>query len=216
MLIGGPLALLALTAVMFVPFVVMAVTLGPKSTVDAAGNLVQQEPTSPIYVVAMVLMYAVVLAFGMYMGNCLMATQLDIADGKPLTFASFFKPRRLGSFVAVYLLVFLMTVLGMVACILPGFILGFLGQYAAFFAVDRQMNPVSAIKASFRLVLENLGTTILVYLILLAVVLVAEVAILLTLGLGALVIAPALLSLQGLMHVVTYRRLSGGQAVPIP
>lgn len=215
LLIGGPLALLALTAVVFVPFVVMAVTLGPKSTVDAAGNMVQQEPTSPIYVVAMVLMYAVVLAFGMYMGNCLMATQLDIADGKPLTFASFFKPRRLGSFVAVYLLVFLMTVLGMVACILPGFILGFLGQYAAFFAVDRQMNPVSAIKASFRLVLDNLGTTILVYLILLAVVLGAEVAILLTLGLGALVIAPALLSLQGLMLVVTYRRLSGGQAVPV-
>lgn len=77
------------------------------------------------------------------------------------------------------------------------------------------MKPVSAIKASFRLVLDNLGTTILVYLILLAVGLAAEIAIFLTLGLGALAIAPALLSLNGLMLVVTYRRLSGGQAAPV-
>lgn len=215
LLIGGPLAWLAIIAVVFVPFVVMAVTLGPQSTMDADGNLVQQEPTSPFYVVAMVLMYAVVLAVGMFMANCLMATQLDIADGKPLTLGSFFKPRRLGSFVAVNLLVFVMTVLGMVACILPGFVLGFLGQYAALFVVDRQVSVFAAIKASFRLVLDNLGTTILVYLILLAAGLVAEVAILLTLGLGALAIVPALLSLQGLMLVVTYRRLSGGQAVPV-
>lgn len=213
LLIGGPLALLAIVAIVFVPFVVMAVTLGPKSTMDAYGNMVQQEPTSPTFIVAMVLMYVVVLAVGMLMANCLMATQLDIADGKPLTLASFFKPRRLGPFVGVYLLVLLMTLLGTLACILPGLILGFLGQYAAFFVVDRQMNPVSAIKASFRLVLDNLGTTILVYLILLAVGLVAEVAIFLTLGLGALAIVPALLSFHGLMLVVTYRRLSGGQAV---
>ncbi|MHA7664088.1 hypothetical protein [Mycolicibacterium sp. HS_4_1] len=215
LLIGGPLAWLAIIAIVFVPFVVMTVTLGPKSAMNADGTMVQQEPTSPMFVVAMVLMYAVLFAAGMFMANCLMATQFDVADGKPLTLASFFKPRRLGPFVGVYLLVFLMTVLGMVACILPGIVLGFLGQYAAFFVVDRQMKPVSAIKASFRMVLDNLGTTILVYLILLAVGLVAEVAIFLTLGLGALAIAPALLSLNGLMHVVTYRRLSGGQAAPV-
>ncbi len=215
LLIGGPLAWLGLIAIVFVPFVVMAVTLGPKSTTGADGTIVRHEPTSPMFVVAMALIYAVMLAVGIFMANCLMATQLDIADGKPLTLVSFFKPRRLGSFVGVYLLVFLMTVLGTVACILPGLMLGFLGQYAAFFVVDRQMNPVSAIKASFRLVLDNLGTTVLVYLILLAVGLVAEVVIFLTLGLGALAIVPALLSFHGLMLVVTYRRLSGGQAVPV-
>lgn len=215
LLIGGPLAWLAIIAIVFVPFVVMTVTLGPKTAMDADGKMVQQEPTSPTFVVAMVLMYAVVFAGGMFMANCLMATQFDIADGKPLTLGSFFKPRRLGSFVGVYLLVFLMTVLGMVACILPGFILGFLGQYAAFFVVDRQMNPFSAINASFRMVVDNLGTTILVYLIQIAMILVAEVAIFATLGLGALAIAPAMLSLQGLLHVVTYRSLSGGRAVPV-
>lgn len=215
LLIGGPLAWLAILTVAMAPFIIGTVVFGPESTRDADGH-VSQQPVSPTFVVSMILLYAVIFAIAFVMSNCLMATQLDVGDAKPVTLGTFFKPRRLGAFLGVSMLIFLMTAVGTLACIVPGIILGFLAQYAPYFVVDRQMDPVAAIKASFTLVRENVGTTILVYLIGMAAVFVTEFGTVLTCGFGGLALIPAMVSIMGLMHVVTYRQLSGGQVAPVP
>jgi uncharacterized membrane protein len=200
LLIGGPLAWLGVIAATLVPFII---------------GIVSMDPNSPAFIVVMVLMYLAIFGVGLLMSNCLMATQFDIADAKPITLGTFFHPRHFGPYVAVYLLTVLITAVGAVACILPGIILGFFAQYAPYFVIDRQLSPIAAIKASFTFVKNNLGTTILVYLIVIAAGVVAELGTLLTLGFGGLAILPAMLSLVGLIHVVTYRHLSGGQVAPI-
>lgn len=210
LLIGVPLAWFAAVVAVLVPFIVVSASLGPQTTTDAGGKVTQQEPASPAFVVTMVLLFVVIFGLAFLMSNCLMAAQLDIADGKPITFGSFFKPRRFGAYVAVSLLVLLLTIVGGVACIVPGIIVGFLGQYATYFVVDRGLGAVAAIKASFKLMRDNLGIAILTYLIVMAAGLVTEFAIALTFGLGIFVFLPAMVSVVGLMHVAVYRRLSGG------
>ena len=73
---------------------------------------------------------------------------LDIADGKPVTIGTFFKPRNLGAVFVAALLVALGTLVGSMLCIVPGLIFGFLAQFTVQFVVDRSLSPVESIKAS--------------------------------------------------------------------
>jgi uncharacterized membrane protein len=132
---------------------------------------------------------------------------LDIADGKPVTIGSFFKPRNLRAAILTALLVAVGTWVGLFLCVIPGIIFAFLALFAIPFVVDRSLSPVGAVKASIATVRSNVGGTLLSWLVQLAAVLVGELLCLV----GVLVGIP----IAQLVLTYTYRKLSGGQVVPL-
>jgi uncharacterized membrane protein len=151
--------------------------------------------------------YIGIFAVLIYMQASLISGALDIADGKPVTIGTFFKPRNLGPAILTGLLVGLGAAIGSVLCIIPGIIFGFLALFAVHFAIDRGLSPVDAIKASIALVRANLVPTLLVWLVAGAVAAVGELAC----GVGVFASIPVAILIQ----VYAYRKLSGGQVVPV-
>ncbi|HUH71494.1 MAG TPA: hypothetical protein VLZ05_22995, partial [Mycobacterium sp.] len=144
---------------------------------------------------------------GIFMHAGLLSGCLDIADGKPVTIGSFFKPRNLGRVFLAALVVAIGTWIGLILCIIPGIIFGFLAMFAITFVVDRSLSPIESVKASFATVRSNVGSTLLSWLVQTAAILVGEFLC----GIGLLVALPFAL----LVHTYTYRKLSGGQVVPL-
>ncbi|MDO3092215.1 hypothetical protein P5V63_04275 [Mycobacteroides abscessus subsp. abscessus] len=163
----------------------------------------------------MILLYAVVFAVSLYVGACLISANLDVADGKPVSFGTFFRARGFGLYVGAALLVGVGVLIGSLL-IIGGVIFGFFAQYAVFFAIDRGLGPVDALKASFQLVKDNLGQALVVFLITLGVAFGGFALTFITCGLGGIIAYPAAGALTGLIHVYTYRRLTGGTIAPAP
>lgn len=166
-------------------------------------------------VAIMILLYAVVFAISLYVGACIVSANLDVADGKPVSFGTFFRARNFGIYIGTALLVGVGVFIGSFL-IVGGLIFGFFAQYAVFFAIDRGLGPVDALKASFQLVKDNLGQALLVFLITLAVAFACVAAAIITCGLGGIITYPTMAALTGLIHVYTYRRLTGGVITPAP
>jgi uncharacterized membrane protein len=140
-----------------------------------------------------------VLAAGLYKG----ATH--VTDGRPFSTDQLFDDWDKTQVVIAALIIAAATFIGTILCYLPGLIVGFLAQFTLLFVVDKHLEAVDAIKASVRLVVDNLGNALLFYL--LALVVLAVGAILC--GVGLLVAAPV--ALIGLAY--TYRRLQGEPVV---
>lgn len=166
-------------------------------------------------VAIMILLYAAIFAVSLYIGACIVSANLDVADGKPVTFGTFFRARSFGLYVGTALLVGLGVLIGSLV-IVGGLIFGFFAQYAVFFAVDRGLGPVDALKASFQIVKDNLGQALVVFLITLGVALAGVAVAVITCGLGGIISYPVIAALSGLIHVYTYRRLTGGVIAPAP
>jgi uncharacterized membrane protein len=162
-----------------------------------------------------ILLYAVVFAVSLYVGACIVSANLDVADGKPVSFGTFFRARSFGAYAGTALLVALGVLIGSFL-IIGGIIFGFFSQYAVFFAIDRGLGPVDAIKASFQIVKDNLAQALLVFLITLGVAFAGVAATFITCGLGGIIAYPTIAALSGLIHVYTYRRLTGGIIAPAP
>ncbi|BCI89188.1 hypothetical protein NIIDMKKI_43940 [Mycobacterium kansasii] len=136
-----------------------------------------------------------------YMHAGLVSGCLDIADGKPVSIGTFFKPRNVGT---VVLTSFLLAVAAMVlSCTIVGpLVLAFFAQFAIAFVVDRSLSPIESIKASIATVRGELGNSALSWLVQYAAVLIGELACLVGLVVGVPVAA--------LVQVYTYRKLTGG------
>jgi uncharacterized membrane protein len=154
----------------------------------------------------MVVGYILLFIAAIYMAVALLSGCIDIADGKPVSIGSFFKPRNLGPVLLTAVLVGLGTAVGSL-CIVGGIIFGFIAQFAIPFVIDRNLSPVDAIKASYDTVKNNIGPAIISFLVQYAIVLVGELAC----GVGLLAAMPVAL----LVQVYTYRKLSGGQVAPV-
>jgi uncharacterized membrane protein len=161
----------------------------------------------PASIAVMVVGYVLTFIAAIYMHAGLTTGALDIADGKPVTIGSFFKPRNVGPVFLVALLVALGTVVGSILCIIPGIIFAFLTLFAIPFVVDRSLSPVESIKASIATTRANLVPALLSWLVQYAVVLVGELAC----GVGMIAAIPV----AALIQVYTYRKLTGGQVVPL-
>ncbi len=151
--------------------------------------------------------YLLIFVVGVFMQAGMLSGALDIADGKPVSIGSFFRPRNLGPLIAAALLILIGTGIGALLCVLPGVIFAFFAQFAVPFVVDRSLSPVEAIKASVAAVRANIGGALVSYLLQMAVVLVGE----LLCGVGLIAAVPVALLIQ----VYTYRRLTGGQVAPL-
>jgi uncharacterized membrane protein len=145
----------------------------------------------------------VVAGVAMYFQGAYVSGCLDIADGKPVTIGSFLKPRNAGKVIVAGLLVAVLTSIGNLLCVVPGLIVAYLAWFTLLFVVDRSLQPVEALKASFATIRSDVGNSLLAYvvsvLLIVVGVLLFYVVVLLT---GPLAL---------LIQTYAYRRLSGGQ-----
>jgi uncharacterized membrane protein len=201
-----------LLAVLILAVSMLPVALGQSSSTsytDAYGNTVSGSTTvtlGPASIAVMVIGYILIFIVAIFMTAGLVTGSLDIADGRPVGIGSFFKPRNLGPAFLTALLVAVASWIGSL-CIIGGVIVGFIAQFAVAFAVDRSLSPVESIKASFETIKSNFGGALLSWLVQYAIVLVGAFVC----GIGLLVALP----LAMLIHIYTYRKLSGGQVVAL-
>ncbi|ORV48480.1 hypothetical protein AWC05_08250 [Mycobacterium florentinum] len=128
---------------------------------------------------------------------------LDLADGRPVSIGSFFKPRNLGMAFLAAILVSFVTSVGYAACFVPGVVVGIFTQFVILFVVDRSENALKGFASSFSLVGSNFASALLVWLVTMATIVVGALAC----GVGLLVAAPVV----ALILTYAYRKLSGGE-----
>lgn len=131
---------------------------------------------------------------------------LDTTDGKPVSVGGMFEGWDKGKVLVAAIIVSVATAIGTLLCYLPGLVIGFLTSYTLFFVVDRNMEPVEAIKASFSFVTANLGHTIVYYLLGILVVIAGAILC----GVGLLAAVP--IAVVGAAY--TFRRLQGQEVTP--
>lgn len=131
---------------------------------------------------------------------------LKVADGRPISVGDLFDSSHAGQLVvlaliygAAGLVASFIPVIGQIALVAGGFFV----FYAVVALVDRNLSPVDAIKESFALQTRDIGTAILVYLVVAVVSWVGSALC----GVGVLVSLPV----GALLTVYAYRRLTGGQ-----
>jgi len=134
-------------------------------------------------------------AAGLYKGA------LAVVDGTKLTMGQMFEGWDKGQVAIAAILIGIATAIGSFLCYVPGLIVGFLMMFTLLFIVDQQMQAIDAIKASIKLVTDNLGQTIVWALLAIVVYIVGLVVC----CVGLLVAIPIILI--GLAY--TYRRLQG-------
>jgi uncharacterized membrane protein len=199
---------LALGAAIGIPFgIAMATSETTTTTYDYGNGYAYQASTSSYSLISyIVLTIGYILAFfiGIYMQAGLISAALDVADGKPVSIGTFFKPRNVGGMFLTALLLGIAAVV--VACTFVGpLILTFFAQFAFAFVIDKRLSPVDSIKASIATVRGQIGNSALSWLVQYAVVIVGEIAC----GVGLI----AALPVAALIQVYTYRKLTGGQVV---
>ncbi|MCK6209455.1 hypothetical protein KZX45_02725 [Georgenia sp. EYE_87] len=132
----------------------------------------------------------------------LVSAALRTADGRRLELGDFFRvPNFLQAMLAAVLMAIL-TAVGFVLLIIPGLIVLVLGMFYLQFAIDHRLSAVDAIRSSFRLVKDNLGTALLLILASIGVAILGAIA----LGVGLLVAIPMIT----IATVFVFRRLTGG------
>jgi uncharacterized membrane protein len=161
----------------------------------------------PASIAVMTIGYILVFLAAVVMHAGLLSGCLDLADGKPVTIGSFFKPRNLGRVLLTALLIAVGTWIGAILCVIPGIIFAFLAMFAIPFVVDRSLTPFESLKASFGTVRSNIGATLLSWVVQAAVVVVGELLCLVGLVAG--------FPVAQLILTYTYRKLTGGQVVPV-
>lgn len=127
---------------------------------------------------------------------------LLIVDGRPLELKDMFATDQLGQYILAAILVSIATGIGIILCVIPGLIISFFAAYFGYFLLDKKMEAVDAIKASFSFVQANLGTLVVFFLLSLVAYFVGAILC----GLGLLVAIPVVIIGQAFL----YRRLTGG------
>jgi uncharacterized membrane protein len=205
---------------LIIPTLVYGVVFAAASTLNFVGQNVSTNLTrfdasdydfatnlSPTGMALVGLGYLVSLIVTAYAQAAFLSGCLDIADGRPVSVGSFFKPRNLGMAFLAAFLVSIVTSIGYAACFLPGVLVGIFTQFIILFVVDRSQSAIKGFSSGFSLVVSNFANALLVWLASVATVFVGALAC----GVGLLVAVP----LVALILTYAYRKLSGGQVVPL-
>ena len=137
-------------------------------------------------------------------GLGLIRAALAILDGGRPSVEQLLSTKDIGPYIIASLLVALIVIVGLVLCIIPGLIAGFLLQFYGYAIIDRkadsvttapQSTPTGAIRASFEVVSANVGPLILLavlcFLVNLAGAILCGIGLLVTLPVTAIAIAYA-------------------------
>lgn len=81
-------------------------------------------------------------------------------QGQPPSFAEMFTTENLGKYLLFTLAYIGLSVLGLIACIVPGFLILFLLQLGPFYVLDKGYGVRQAIKASAKAMSKNLGPAV--------------------------------------------------------
>jgi uncharacterized membrane protein len=157
-------------------------------------------------IAVMIIGYAVLLVVGAVVQSAYISGVLQIADGRPVTIGDFFKPRNIGGVIVATIIVGVLTAIGSF-CIIGGIIVALFLMFTIVALLDRNLSPIDAVRASFDIVKDNIGNTIVAYLVMAVIVLVGAILC----GIGLIVAGPV----AALFEVYTYRRLTGGQVAPL-
>lgn len=148
-----------------------------------------------------VLLVAAAAMMSAYIGGV-----LDIADGKPVAIGTFFKPRNLGAVIVAALLVGVASAVGSLV-ILGAAVVSVFSLFVAVAVIDRNMSAVDGFKASFDLVKNRFGDSILTWLLVNVIVSVSAMVC----GIGIVVGGPVAL----LFLVYVWRRMTNGPIAPL-
>jgi len=187
---AGPLILVML--VVFVGLAVVSfVNLALRSTIHGVfGFIVISILTTALYLVV-----AGILQIGLW------RSALAVTAGQPVELAKVFSTEELGPYIIATILFGLMVSIGLFLCVIPGIIVAFLGFFYAYFVLDQRQGPTDAIRSSFKLVSDNLGTlipfAIVVYLVYLAGVILCFIGVLVTGPIALIATAYAYRKLNG-------------------
>lgn len=149
---------------------------------------------------------AILLVVGQVIGAGVIRGALGITEGRKFEFSEMFKTDKLGSVLVASLIIAAATFVGTILCYLPGLVVGFVTSYTLFFIIDKDLAPVEAIKASINLVRENIGNTLVWYLVGGLVAIAGFVLCFV----GALVTVPVVL----IGTAYTYKTLTGQPVAP--
>jgi uncharacterized membrane protein len=150
-----------------------------------------------------ILLSMLFFVYAQVVGSGIIRGALGITEGREFQAAQVFKFDNIGPVLVTSLIVGAATFVGMILCIIPGIIVAFLTSYSLFFVVDKNMAPMDAIKASIDLTKNNLGQTIVWYII---GGIIAELGFVIC-GVGALVSVPVVI----IGTAYTYKKLTGQQ-----
>ncbi|GEK19518.1 hypothetical protein [Cellulomonas xylanilytica] len=129
---------------------------------------------------------------------------LTVTEGRQLQFGDFFKFVDAGPIILTALL---LAAIGVVLNLIPFFggivtiAVNFLLFFTFWFVIDKHLSPIDALKASYQLVTTNLSTTLLFYLLSIAIIFVGAILC----GIGLLVAVPVVL----LASAFLFKRLLG-------
>lgn len=182
--------------------------MGTKTTTtNADGYNITSTNISASGLAVMIVGYLLLYAVAIFAQSAFLAGCFEIADGRPVSIGSFFKPRNLGTVILVAIIVGILSSIGSFFCIVPGLIVGIFAQFAIPFVIDRSQGTIDALKSSFSTVSSNFANALLSWLVQVAAVLVGAVLC----GVGLVVGGPVAV----LILIYTFRKLSGGQVVPL-
>ncbi len=126
---------------------------------------------------------------------------LRLTKGEPIELGNLLPTDKLGPLLILALLYAVGGFVGALLCGIGAVIFYFFAQFSVHVLLDRGLSPVDAIKESFRLVNQNLGTTVVLYI----ATLVATTVGALLCGVGLLVAIPVAF----IATTFVYRRFQG-------
>lgn len=126
---------------------------------------------------------------------------LALTDGRPIELQTLFSTDQLPAVVLGSILISIAASIGLLLCIVPGIIVYFFAQFFVHFAIDKRLDAIAAIKASFAFVNANVGQVLVFSLLFLVAYVVGAILC----GVGLLVAVPVAIIAQA----YTFRRLQG-------
>ena len=182
-----------------------AITHGPEVKINSDGTVTRSDG-SGVFVsfIANGITSALNFLVSTVLGAIVIRGALDLTEGRSLDIGSIVSRLKFGPLIVLGLLNAVIVFVGFVLCIIPGLIAAFFLYFATYFLVDKDLAPVDAIKASFTMVKDNLGSA-LVWAIVAFVVTIIGFCLCIV---GYLVTAP--IAIIGTAY--TYKKLTG-QAV---
>ena len=132
---------------------------------------------------------------------------LDEVSGKKPQFGDFFAFNNYGAILGTAALVAIGTYIGLILLIIPGIVFAFLAYWAMTFVVDRQQDPITAIKSSFSVISKNACQLLLLALVNVLLLILGAVLCLV----GLLVTGP----IVAIASTYAYRFFTGGPIAPL-
>jgi uncharacterized membrane protein len=147
----------------------------------------------------------------------LIRAALEIVDGRRPEIGDLLSTDGIGVYLVASLLVAVLVTLGLVLCIIPGLIIGFLLQFYGYAIVDRrvdatsaapQSDPIGALRASFQITSSNVGSLLALSIVNLVLNIIGAALC----GIGLLVTLPV----TAIAIAYAWRQLTGGPIAPQP